>query len=213
MVVACPICSENTKDKPPTAVTTCRHCKQVFCKSCLDEALKHKPYCPTCTVPLRKIKGNQPSGGTMTVHAFQHKNLPGYEKYGTIQIDYHIPGGKQGKKHPNPGHYFSGISRRAYLPDSRKGRKVLQLLRKAFDARLIFTVASINRTTDAVVWNDIHHKTNTHGGPTRSVYKLLAISVDCMLFIIAMATQTLHTWIEFWKNLLPKESQNKQFYC
>ena len=134
----------------------------------MDEAIKHKPYCPNCHVQLRKVIGNQPLGGTMTVHIHQHKKLPGYKQYGTIQIDYHIPGGKQGKEHPNPGH---GTSHTAYLPDSPDGGKVLQLLRKAFEAQLIFIVGTshTSRATDTVVWNDIHHKTSRHGGPTKLV--------------------------------------------
>ena len=111
----------------------------------------------------------------MTTHTSQHKKLPGYENYGTIQINYYIPSGRQGKEHPNPGHHFTGTSRTAYLPDSPEGRKVLKLLRKAFDARLIFTVGTSHTSgaTNTVVWNDIHHKTNTHGGTTRFVYKVL----------------------------------------
>ena len=174
LFVACEICFDKLEDKPPTAVTTCKHCKQVFCKGCLDEALKYKLNCPTCTLPLRKVTGNQPTGGTMTVHTYLHTKLPGYEQYGTIQIKYHIPNGKQGKEHPKPGHYYFGTSHTAYLPDSPEGRKVLRLLRKAFDARLIFTIGTshTSQATDTVMWSDIHHKTNTHGGPTRLVYKL-----------------------------------------
>ena len=115
--------------------------------------------------------GNQPLGGLMTANTYYNKNVPGYEQYGTIQIHYDIPSGKQGKEHPNPGYYFSGISRTAYLPDSPEGRKVLQLFRKAFDARLIFTIGTSHTSgaTDTVVWNDIHHKTNIRGGPTKLV--------------------------------------------
>ena len=42
------------------------------------------------------------------------------------------------------------------------------LLRKAFNQQLVFTVGqSITSGRDnCVVWNDIHHKTNTHGGPS-----------------------------------------------
>ena len=176
LAIACLICSDEVKDKPPTAVTTCMHCKQVFCKGCLDEALKHKPYCPTCTVPLRKVTGNQPSGGTMTVHTYPKLKLPGYEQYGTIVIHYDIPDGKQGKEHPNPGHYFTGTSRTAYVPDSPEGRKVVRLLRKAFDAQLIFTVETSYTcgVTNAVIWNDIHHKTSISGGPTKLVISYLA---------------------------------------
>ena len=107
----------------------------------------------------------------MTVHTFQHKHLPGYEQYGIIQIKYDIPSGRQGKQHPNPGHYFTGTLRTAYLPDLPKGRKVLHLLRKAFDARWIFTIGTSHTSaaTDTVVWNDIHHKTSMSGGPTKLV--------------------------------------------
>ena len=122
-------------------------------------------------MPLRKITGNQPLGGTMTTHTYSYIKLPGYEKYGTIEITYNIPGGIQDKEHPNPGRRFQGTKRTAYVPDSPQGKKVVRLLRKAFDARLIFTVGTSHTTgaTNAVVWNDIHHKTNMQGGPTRLV--------------------------------------------
>lgn len=171
LIVDCPICYDKLKDKPLTAVTTCKHCKQAFCKRCLDKALKYKPYCPICTVPLRKVTGNQPLGGTMTVHTNSYHKLPGYEKHGTIEITYKIPNGTQGEEHPNPGQPFYGTTRTAYLPDSPEGRKVARLLKQAFDARLIFTVGTSHTSgaTNAVVWNDIHHKTNIRGGPTRLV--------------------------------------------
>lgn len=63
---------------------------------------------------------------------------------------------------------FNGSNRTAYLPNNREGKEVLQLLKKAFDQRLIFTIGQ-SRTTGAdnqVTWNDIHHKTSTRGGPT-----------------------------------------------
>ena len=69
-------------------------------------------------------------------------------------------------EHPNPGSPFSGTGRTAYLPDNEKGRKVERLLRTAFNQRLIFTVGTSITTgvSNTVVWNDIHHKTTTHGG-------------------------------------------------
>ncbi|KAG5274829.1 hypothetical protein AALO_G00140600 [Alosa alosa] len=69
-------------------------------------------------------------------------------------------------KHPKPGRPFQGARRTAYLPDNKEGREVLALLKKAFDQRLIFTVGT-SRTSgmeDCVTWNDVHHKTSTHGG-------------------------------------------------
>ena len=64
------------------------------------------------------------------------------------------------------GHRYQGTSRTAYLPDNPEGREVLNLLQKAFHARLIFTVGTSTTSgrSNTVVWNDIHHKTNTHGG-------------------------------------------------
>ena len=120
--------------------------------------------------------GNQPLDGTMMVSAYPTLKLPGYEQFGTIQIYYVIPSGKQSKEHPKPGHYFTGMTCTAYLPDSPEGRKVVRLLKKAFDARLIFTVGTshTSRRTNAVVWNDIHHKTSMSGGPTKLVISYLA---------------------------------------
>ena len=44
----------------------------------------------------------------------------------------------------------------------------VQLLRKAFDAGLTFTIGTSHTTghSNVVVWNDIHHKTSlSPGGP------------------------------------------------
>lgn len=71
--------------------------------------------------------------------------------------------------HPNPGKRYSASSRIAYLPDNKEGQEILQLLRRAFDQKLIFTVGQ-SRTTGAkgvITWNDIHHKTSMSGGPTK----------------------------------------------
>jgi len=95
-----------------------------------------------------------------------HRSLPGYEGFNTIQISYYIPNGVQGQEHPNPGRSFTGTSRTAYLPDTYEGREVLELLQKAFNARLTFTVGTsvTSGAQNVVVWNDIHHKTSMHGG-------------------------------------------------
>jgi len=70
-------------------------------------------------------------------------------------------------EHPHPGKRFMGTVRTAFLPDNVEGREVCEMLRRAFDARLVFTVGrSITTGLDnVVVWNDIHHKTQTHGQP------------------------------------------------
>ena len=85
----------------------------------------------------------------------------------TIVIDYFFRWGTQGPEHPNPDRSYDGTRRTAYLPDNHEGREVLQLLRRAFDARLVFTVGTSVTTgrQNQVTWNDIHHKTNMSGGP------------------------------------------------
>ena len=112
-------------------------------------------------------------GGRMIIDTWSCK-LPGYEyeNYGTIEITYQFPSGKQTEKHPNPGQHYHGTNRIAYIPDSTEGRKVVQLLGKAFDARLIFKVDRTN-CGDGLVWNGIDHKTNIEGGPDRLVILLI----------------------------------------
>ena len=134
----------------------------------------------------RKKTGNQPLGGIMVTTVKQLK-LPGHEKYSTIQINYQISSGKQGKEHPNPGQPYHGTSQTAYVPNSPVGREVVKLLRKAFDARMIFTVGPsqimVSGATDVVVWGDILHKTNTRGGPSKSVTATVWYVASQLLFL------------------------------
>ena len=131
---------------------------------CLERSLAFSPYCPTCKYPLRPVIGNQPNG-TMTWRTIS-TSLPGYNQCATIVISYNIPSGTQNQYHPNPGRWYSGTTRTAYLPDCKEGQEVLALLKRAFDQRLVFTVGTSSTTgvSNAVVWNDIHHKTSMHGG-------------------------------------------------
>ncbi|KAK2837071.1 hypothetical protein Q5P01_014283 [Channa striata] len=164
---SCPICME-------TIVTTEKdtlRCKHSFCKSCLKQAFAYKPVCPTCGELYGTLTGIQPEGGVINVTRAK-SSLPGYEKYGTIIIHYYIPSGIQKEEHPNPGQPYEGVSRTAYLPDSSEGNRILILLQRAFDQRLIFTVgrSTTSGRNNTVTWNDIHHKTSTHGGPTHYGY-------------------------------------------
>ncbi|KAJ8305234.1 hypothetical protein KUTeg_017215 [Tegillarca granosa] len=64
------------------------------------------------------------------------------------------------EEHPNPGKFYSGIERTGFLPDNEKA------FTSSFDRRLVFTIGR-SRTTGqegVITWNDIHHKTRTHGG-------------------------------------------------
>lgn len=73
------------------------------------------------------------------------------------------------KDHPNPGAPYKAVFRTAYLPNNKEGQEILQLLKRAFQQKLIFTVGQ-SRTTGlqgVITWNDIHHKTSIYGGPTK----------------------------------------------
>lgn len=156
----CPICMDTFTNKKRLK------CTHEFCEDCLQEAKKtNGPICPVCRDVFGMMEGDQPDG-TM-LHSKYASSLPGFPHCGTINISYYIPHGIQTEKHPKPGHYYSGITRTAYLPDNKEGNEVLRLLRKAFDQKLIFTVGT-SRTTgmeNQVTWNDIHHKTCQTGGP------------------------------------------------
>ena len=69
------------------------------------------------------------------------------------------------EQHPNQGKAYGSLHRYAYLPDNKEGNEILVLLRRAFDARLVFTIGrSVTTGKEGVItWNDIHHKTTTDG--------------------------------------------------
>lgn len=159
----CPVCMDAITD---TARETLQ-CKHLFCRSCLKKAFAYKPVCPICGALYGMLKGTQPEGGIMDIGK-DKSSLPGHEGFETVTIHYSIPSGIQKEEHPNPGQRYEGTLRTAYLPDSPTGRKVLELLRRAFDQRLIFTVglSSTSGRNNFVTWNDIHHKTSRQGGPT-----------------------------------------------
>ncbi|KAL3865247.1 hypothetical protein ACJMK2_006862 [Sinanodonta woodiana] len=158
----CVICKESITD--PKVLPKCGH---TFCKECINQQFLYKPACHCCGVVYGKITGSQPNG---TMQVFYEKySLPGFEGCSTIVILYEFAGGIQKAEHPHPGRPYNGTKCKAYLPDNKKGKLVLRLLREAFNRRLVFTIET-SRTTgleDTVTWNDIHHKTNRDGGPQK----------------------------------------------
>ncbi|XP_038202199.1 E3 ubiquitin-protein ligase DTX3L [Arvicola amphibius] len=162
---SCAICMDTISNK-----RVLPKCKHEFCSSCITKALSFKPVCPLCQTSYGIQKGNQPKG-TMT-YTTSRQSLPGYADCGSIVIQYIIESGIQTDEHPNPGKPYHGTQRTAYLPDNKEGRKVLDLLHKAFKNRLIFTVGDsrVSGASNVVTWNDIHHKTSTFGGPENFGY-------------------------------------------
>ncbi|KAF1657372.1 E3 ubiquitin-protein ligase DTX3L, partial [Aptenodytes patagonicus] len=157
----CPICMERINNKQ-----ILRKCNHAFCKSCIEQAMTYKQTCPVCNTIYGPVKGDQPEG-TMSTRKIP-VTLPGYPNCDTIEITYSMHGGIQTSNHPNPGKPYCATSRTAYLPNNKEGQEILQLLKRAFNQKLIFTVGQ-SRTTGAkgvITWNDIHHKTSMTGGST-----------------------------------------------
>ena len=130
---------------------------------CLNNLIKDKQgggfKCAMCQKIYGILEGSMPPG-SMKAYISKSQKCSGYHDY-TIVIDYNIPSGKL----PN-GQYFTGTSRRAYLPNNKEGREILALLKIAFDRKLTFVVGTSVTTgqKNTVVWNGIHHKTNLYGG-------------------------------------------------
>ncbi|CAF1083011.1 unnamed protein product [Rotaria sordida] len=152
-------------------------CGHLFHKSCIDQWFESngKQSCPSCGY----VYGisSQPPDGRMT-YRYINTPLPGFEnenyEHGqpTIEITYLFPPGIQGSLNPKPGKSYPGTTRSAYLPNNKEGNEVLRLLRRAFDDQHIFTIGRSATTgqDNVITWNDIHHKTNIHGGPDRFGY-------------------------------------------
>uniref|UniRef100_A0A7N6BKG2 E3 ubiquitin-protein ligase n=1 Tax=Anabas testudineus TaxID=64144 RepID=A0A7N6BKG2_ANATE len=146
----CVICMDSIQQKKTL------RCLHSFCSGCIDSFFKLKPACPICNTYHGVYTGTQPAGTMTVTRTRQH-----------LPVGYKFPPGIQGPEHPNPGMRYSSTCRTAYLPACEEGEKVLRLLSKAFNRRLIFTIGRSATTglNNVITWNDIHHKTSMGGGP------------------------------------------------
>ncbi|CAC5395203.1 DTX [Mytilus coruscus] len=161
----CVICLCEFDD--PVELTKCNH---VFCKECITEVFRSKPSCPVCTTVYGVVFGDQPREGKATIYE-EEDPLPGYREK-TYVIYYEFESGVQKDFHPKPKTPYDGMKRRAFLPKTREGTEVLELLENAFKQGLTFTIGT-SRTTGkegVITWNDIHHKTSRTGGPQKFGY-------------------------------------------
>lgn len=88
--------------------------------------------CPVCSVIYGVMTGDQPDG-TISINVDKNMKCAGYN-CGTIIINYNFKGGVR------EGRPFPGTSRTGYLPDNEEGRKVRDLLKIAFQRKLVFTI-------------------------------------------------------------------------
>ncbi|KAJ8276908.1 hypothetical protein GJAV_G00069250 [Gymnothorax javanicus] len=140
-------------------------CSHAFCAGCLETCVDRLGrQCPVCLKELKAL-GDQPEGQMTAKHV---KDFWGKDY---ICITYSIPSALQTEAHPNPGKPFDGIQTESWLPGedsyhnvynyvTKKGEEVLKLLEKAFEQKLIFTVAATRGATNRVVFADIPHAKN-----------------------------------------------------
>ncbi|XP_075767521.1 uncharacterized protein LOC102444464 [Pelodiscus sinensis] len=141
----------------PTA--TCRApCGHSLCRTCF--AADDTP--PACCRRARAIKG------TFKVVTLS-QSLPGYFRDPTLKITYDIPDGVQEAGDPRPGRPYRGGRFQAFLPDNREGKKISQLLQKAFEQGLTFQLQSCDGE-ERVAWHLIPHKTSFDKGKARKGY-------------------------------------------
>ena len=142
------------------------HCTgHYFHKKCpnlpmsIAEYMEQSRQCPACKKRYGVSKGNMPRGQMEVVRL--DMSLPGHEESKTLEITFHFPGGIQGENHPHPGSRYESDYRTAYLPDSPEGQHVLNLIRKAWDRKVLFTIGtSLTRGLDnCIVYNGVHFKT------------------------------------------------------
>jgi len=164
--------ASSTINQVPDTVAVTLPCKHPYHLDCVNQIYENNARkfldCALCKKVFGGVQtGLQPSGGSMQVDTI---DMPcaGYEGYQTYQVTYSIPRGIQGPGHPNPGlpYHLSGFPRIGYIPKTPEGTRIVNMLRVAFDRRLIFTVGTSHTSglTDQVVWGGIHHKTSPNGG-------------------------------------------------
>ncbi|XP_036374568.1 uncharacterized protein si:busm1-163l24.3 [Megalops cyprinoides] len=135
-------------------------CGVTLCPQCLVRVHPHCAVCPKADI--RGIKGTM-SFTEMSV------TLAGHIKDMTLKITYNIPDGIQGEGHPNPGDPFRGGVFEAYLPLNEQTKRLLPLLKKAFNQGLTFTVAP-GEKGGRVTWGNIPHKTRVDRGKSGNGY-------------------------------------------
>ncbi|XP_029944773.1 uncharacterized protein LOC115386553 [Salarias fasciatus] len=141
-------------------------CGVAMCSKC--QKSKHNK-CRVCNETEHKLEQKPPG---IHGHMSQSKlsiSLPGYNKFSTIKITYHIPDGIQGEGHPFPGKPFQGGVFEAFLPDSKDTRKLLPRLERAFRRGLTFTVTGKDAEA-RINWDCIPHKTSVQGGKSKNGY-------------------------------------------
>lgn len=160
--INCPICYEKITNDDYFRPNHCEN--HGFHYECIVNSLKVTKSCPVCKKEYIGTVGSQPDG-IMKIMLSTDIKLDGEEHNGAYVIGYYFNDGIQSLHHPHPGIPYFGTQRRAYLPISDDGKRVLKKLMLAWDKRVLFKIGhSISQNKDnVIIWN-ISHKTNITGG-------------------------------------------------
>ncbi|XP_039553159.1 uncharacterized protein LOC120496608 isoform X3 [Passer montanus] len=146
-----------------SGVTCQGSCGHALCRTCFAADSMQPAGCesfsaaPSCNIL-----------GTLKISSVS-ESLPGYSGNTTLQLVYCIPDGVQEAGDPRPGHPYKGGNFCAFLPDTKEGLKIANLLKKAFECGLTFQIKSCNGE-ERVTWGPIPHKTSWDGGKARNGY-------------------------------------------
>ena len=177
----CPICFVPYYQQGPGVVVRLENCRHELHLACLKQAAAHKAQCPLCR---QSFQGGTPRGkmptGTMTVTRKPAVTCSGFPS-GSFEIQYSFPAGFQLSYHPNPGHLYSSVTRTAYLPDTKAGRRLLSRLQEAFRHGLCFTIGTslFSGKSNVLTWASIPHKTKVSGGFISHGFPDPAYIVNC----------------------------------
>ncbi|CAD8085399.1 unnamed protein product [Paramecium sonneborni] len=147
----CSICG---KTNSKSIITPCNH---IFHPKCIVEKIKNKQLkCQDCD----KTYGNPAQPPGTFIQKLIDQSCQGYDKIQTIEIVYDIPNGLQN------GIHYRGTKQICYIPNTKEGQELADLLKKAFDKGLVFTIARSLKDGHKyqVQFNDLHHKTSLNGG-------------------------------------------------
>lgn len=167
-----PLSQPKGTDHLPVKTTACTD-THMFHLSCIREWIKEKPVCPLCRKDLIILKGYQPwpQGTSMAVTTSTHA-LPGHDSVGSISIQFHIPSAPQDLRSPLPGTILPDFKLETWLPDNSEGRHVLDLLKLAWNRRLLFRIGMDyqKKMMNRIVLNGIELKTQRTGGALGNGY-------------------------------------------
>jgi deltex-like protein len=161
----CPICMCEFTEEDTNKIAKLDKCEgHYFHIECIEMCHKGAHLrCPICGIIYGIMTGDMPSG-TMCVVQYPPSSLTldGYPNVPVLEIIYSMKSGNRG------GIHYGGTTRYAFLPYNDEGNEILRLLIIAFERRLTFTIGTSVTTgrTNQIIWNGIHHKTSTEGGPT-----------------------------------------------